>query len=152
MVSFCTMKFILQEQHTIGSYWFCLSWLGGWDLGYVFDKFLLVFSDDRYSFDCGIWKYSSTKPRISNLMYVCILSLNANSCAHIHLSHVWPKTAVQDFIYTNKCSPFYGKSWLTQQDFWNPQAFFKSYLHKQSSAGWGVQTSHVGNCWLLKSV
>lgn len=125
------MKFILQDHSLIGPYWFCLSWLWGRGLCSVSDKFPLVFSYDRYSFEYGVWKYSSIKPRISNLIYVCILSLNTNSCAYIHLSHVWPSTAVQDFIYTNKCSPFYGKSWLAQQEFWNPHAFFKFYLHKQ---------------------
>lgn len=132
VVFFCTMKFILQNHSLIGPYWFCLSWLWGRGLCSVSDKFPLVFSYDRYSFEYGVWKYSSIKPRISNLIYVCILSLNTNSCAHIHLSHVWPSTAVQDFIYTNKCSPFYEKSWLAQQEFRNPHAFFKSYLHKQN--------------------
>lgn len=125
VVFFCTIKFILQDHSLIGPYWFCLSWLWGRGLCSVSDKFPLVFSYDRYSFEYGVWKYSSIKPRISNLIYVCILSLNTNSCAHIHLSHVWPSTAVQDFIYTNKCSLFMGnRGWRSRS--------FETHMHFSS--------------------
>lgn len=141
VVFFCTMKFILQDHSSLGPYWFCLSWLWGRGLCSVSDKFPLVFSYDRYSFEYGVWKYSSIKPRICNLIYVCILSLNTNSCAHIHLSHVWPSTAVLDFMYTNKYSPFYGKSWLAQQEFQNPMHFSNLICTNKKGK---IQTSQFG--------
>lgn len=137
----------------MGPYWFCFLAVGR-GLCSVSDKFPLVFSSDKYSFEYGVWKYSSTKPRISNLIYVCILSLNTNSCAHIHLSHVWP-SAVRS-SYTNKCSQFYeivaGTAGVSK-----PTCIFKSYFtnKKRTNIGrsqvWNLLTFRV-SLWAEESI